>query len=95
MHTIWKFSFPVADDVVIQVPQGTRLLPHVEAPSHATVEVWGEVPDTDAPRRDVLLRVRGTGHPWPEGWKWLGTVKTGSTPALVWHVFALASDIAR
>ena len=60
MKTIWKFPLRVDDEQMISMPDGAALL---------YVQTQGEVPclwavvDSEAPRVDRRILMRGTGHP--------------------------------
>lgn len=89
--TVWKWQFYVADDTRIVVPKGTKLIRRAHAQDHDVIEVWGHVPDVGADPVDMLIKVRGTNHPTPEGWAWLDTVV--APMGLVWHVYTLPQHV--
>jgi hypothetical protein len=84
--TIYKYPLHVADEPVVRMPKGARIL-SAQA-QHGALCVWAVV-DTDQRYEDRRFRVYGTGHPvdTPPSWAFIGTVQlTGG--ALVFHVFA-------
>jgi len=66
-QTVWKFPFAIADEFVVRLPRGARVL-HVGVQGAApefgligTPTFWALV-TPDAPAEDVAFAVRGTGH---------------------------------
>lgn len=87
--SVWKFPLPIADDVVLEMPVGARVL--AVDTQHETICLWALV-DPDAETQQRGFCVRGTGHPFTgsEG-EYLGTAMLRDG-VLVFHVFeAVAS----
>lgn len=85
MKRIWKYEIPTADEPVISMPQGAKLLSVGE--QGRKLFVWAAV-DPNADLRNRRLRVAGTGHPLGhplEDMPFVGTVQVAN--GLVWHVF--------
>lgn len=84
MQTIHKFTFDIADTVVVQMPERSTPV-SVATAGYGRINVWASV-ETDFDMSPVTLYVRGTGHPLCEAdeAKFLGTVQDGP---FVWHVF--------
>ena len=80
--SVWKFSVPVDDASVIEMPHGAKLLS--VANQRETICLWAAV-DTRAPKVGRRIQVCGTGHPLPLG-EFVGTVVL-HRGALVFHVF--------
>lgn len=57
-----------------------------EATAGECVEFWAEHSDGDHDRGPRTFQVFGTGHPLPDGARWIGTCDR--TPdGLVWHLY--------
>lgn len=69
--TIWKFTFPVQDELVLSMPAGAEIL-HVEAQRGDVPCLWARV-DSDAELEDRHFFLRGTGHPVEADWRHVGT----------------------
>lgn len=83
MSEIWKYELRIADEQILEMPEGAELL-HV-AEQHGTLNLWARVIPTgqDIERRVILIR--GTGTPiWSQ--RHIGSVLTAGGD-LVWHVF--------
>lgn len=93
MKAIWKFPIHVSDSVVVQMPKGARILPHVEAVSPSVIVFWAEVNSVEGyPTEDRVLYVVGTGNQMPErANKHLGTTVAGQ---FVWHLYEHEETIA-
>lgn len=95
MFHVWKFDLKVTDFVVLQLPEGAKVLSVAERGEFGNrLDVWALV-DTDAPMRERRFRVVGTGDPFPDAaaCRFVGTVKTRI--GLVWHVFEAEAGVAR
>lgn len=73
---ILRWEIPV-DGEDHRIPAG---IVHVAAREMATVEVWTK-PSNDA---DIMVTVVGTGHTYPEEYRYLGTAL--APEGLVWHL---------
>lgn len=86
MHeTIWKFTLPLKNEVVLDMPLGARILSVQE--QDGEVRLWAiVVPKAATERRH--FRIFGTGHPvdHAERLAYLGTVQDAAF-RVVWHVF--------
>lgn len=87
MKTIWKFPFPIEDEITLTMPEGARVL---------AVQMQGNTPclwalvDPDAPTKPCRFRLFGTGHPVPEGLgNFIGTFQMMGG-GLIWHLFEAA-----
>ena len=87
MHSVWKYTVPVADTFSIETRRGAKILS--VAVQGDEVCIWAEVNPT-APVEERRFRMCGTGHPIPEDEdrRFVGTVllRGGS---LVFHLFEL------
>lgn len=81
---IWKFTLPVADDIVsVQMPAGARAL--FVAEQYGAPCVWAKV-NPDAPLVEQRFRWAGTAHPLGNVGRYIGSwISAGG--ALVWHLF--------
>ena len=94
MFHVWKFDLKVTDFVVLQMPEGAKVLSVAERGEFGNrLDVWALV-DPDAPMRERRFRVVGTGHPFPdaEECRFVGTVQT--RVGLVWHLFESVGEAA-
>lgn len=86
MHeTIWKFTLPQQDEIVLDMPLGARIL-SVQG-QDGEVRLWAlVVPEAATERRH--FRIFGTGHTvvHAERLVYLGSVQVADG-RLVWHVF--------
>jgi len=86
MKTIWKFPLGVADEQIIEMPRGAKVL--AVQPQHDRVCVWAMVnPNAEKERRTFYIA--GTGHLLPDESDRLRHVGTFQLHggALVFHVF--------
>lgn len=61
MRSIWKFDVPVADRLLIQMPEGAKVL--CVQVQNETPCIWAKVdPGTKVPVEVREFRVYGTGH---------------------------------
>jgi hypothetical protein len=84
-RTIHKFTFEIADDFSVRIPEGARLL-SVQV-QHDIPQIWALV-NTEAPNVIRRFALRGTGHDC-EGLAsadFVGTFQLGCG-ALVFHLF--------
>lgn len=84
MKTIWKVQLRISDEQRVGLPKGA--VPLSAQMQNGVLCAWFAV-DTFEPTRDLVVFVRGTGHPMREaaGARFVGTAQDGE---LVWHVFA-------
>lgn len=59
--TIWKFELSIDDEIVVQMPEGARIL-SVQTQGGPIPMLWAVV-DPTAPKVKRRLILRGTGHP--------------------------------
>jgi hypothetical protein len=86
MRTVWKYVMFVDDgERTFDMPEGARPLAVQVTDSSSIIEMWVDIPDTNAPIRERRFVATGTGHPVPPG-VWVGTTKDVET-GLVWHVW--------
>lgn len=86
MSTIWKETVIVEDEVIVEMPRGSKIL-YVGKQTKALgrIDIWFRVPMPSADKVRRRLFVRGTGHGnIPPANLHLGTVFDGP---LVWHIF--------
>lgn len=80
--TIWKFPLRITDEVVLDMPEGAKVLcvQVVEEP------VIYALVDEDAPIKSKRFKILGTGHRHPEIDRdfYVGTIRYKGG---VWHVF--------
>lgn len=81
-RTIWKARLELTDEPRITWPEGSEPMA-VMLDSAGILNVWFQC-DPDARRVQQDFRIIGTGHPYPEGCEYLGSVVQGP---FVWHVF--------
>lgn len=81
--TIWKVILEPADVQDIEVPEGAELLTARE--QHEQLCVWFKC-DPSKPPSKRRLAICGTGHPAPEGARYVGTGLLDGGQ-LVFHVF--------
>lgn len=87
---VLRWTFEVADRVILQIPQQAQLL-MVKAVGLSQIEIWA-LCEEDAPLVDRRLRVAGTGHhiQTVDAAVYVGSTVSHDSPArLVWHVFDL------
>jgi hypothetical protein len=83
--TIWKFSFGIADEFLISLPDGARFL-HLDVHNDMPC-LWFAV-DPEHTRRQYPFHVRGTGRPLPDGYpEHVSHLGTLLARAFVYHVF--------
>lgn len=83
---IWKFTLPIIDRPVKEMPAGARVLS--AQMQGGELHVWA-ICDTAADAKRVRARfaIVGTGNPMPtEQVRFIDTVQDG---AFVWHVFLI------
>ena len=83
MKTIYKYPFELKDESCVEMPDGSRVL-HVGVDLQGVMCLWAEV-DTEVPKRNYSVCVRGTGHllKGNEG----VFVGTFVERVFVWHVY--------
>lgn len=87
MKAIWKFDLEILESQEVRMPEGARVL-SVENQMERLV-LYALV-DTQAPKMERTVHIRGTGHPIAPRLiqaEFIGTVKMVDG-ALMWHVFA-------
>jgi hypothetical protein len=84
MVTIHKYQFTIADDVVIEMPEGARVL-SVQV-QNGIPTLWAMV-ETDWKKEKRKFRVYGTGHAL-NGLDFMRThIGTIQLNGFVWHIF--------
>jgi len=83
MESIWKFQLATTDTQHLFIPEGAELL--CVQTQYDVPCIWAKV-DTDAEDKDVLVTIRGTGHPVSTQDKYLGTFQL-SGGNFIGHVF--------
>lgn len=86
MKTIFKYSIPITDDPLVDLPKGAKFL-SIGAQGELLF-LWAEVDDDKRERVPMQLHIRGTGHEMKgnEGAFITTVIMYGG--ALVWHIFA-------
>lgn len=84
---IYKYPFPVRDNVTIPIHEGAKIL--TVQVQHGQPCIWALV-DTQRPMVNREFRIYGTGHPFDPGWygTYVGTFQVYGGD-LVFHVFDL------
>ena len=85
--TIWKYSVPINDSVVLFMPRGAKIL--TVQMQETTACVWAIV-DPEAENASRSFSWFGTGHPLPERFsgEYIGTVQNANG-SLVFHLFEM------
>lgn len=93
MRRVYKYEFPIQDDLTIYLPIGAEIL-HVDE-QHGIPCMWARV-DPSAQMEARRFRLAGTGHDLPSGLREDGypvLAHVGSfqmaSGALVFHLFAV------
>lgn len=82
--TVWKVPLVITDQQKVKLPSVCE--PLSVGMQYGQPCLWARV-EPDAPPRDVVIRIAGTGHPLPlEPLRFIGTLITEGG-SLVWHVF--------
>lgn len=83
--TIWKYSFDIDDEFVLEMPEGARVL-HVAMQGRQSC-LWAVI----SPERSKVKRrfsIVGTGHPMPDReLQYCGTFQVTGSVILVFHLF--------
>lgn len=87
MDTIWRFSLPITDRPMIDMPRGAHVLSSPPSSRNdSQIEIWAQV-DTDQSVEKREFRIVGTGNPAPDDCgRFVGSVITHGGVA-VWHVY--------
>lgn len=81
---VWKYNIPVNDsEHVIDMPYGARFV-HAECQKSHVVSLWFEVDSEIAFKQARIFTIYGTGHPIPDTFEHIATVKDGM---FMWHVY--------
>ena len=87
MRTIWKYELDIKDTLVINMPNGAKVL-HVGTQQGEPC-IWVEV-DTEAEQVPYTFHIYGTGHPIKENKynkpMYLGTFKI-KNDSLIFHLY--------
>jgi hypothetical protein len=84
---MFRYVVPVDDQPhVVPLSHGPVAVAAI-GPHLASVEFWAEHTE-GAPQARRAFRVFGTGHPLPEGAKWVGTCPRLPS-GIVWHLYEL------
>jgi hypothetical protein len=88
MKTVWKFPVPMAESMVIEMPQGAQIVAFanqdVTGLANGALFLWAIVDDA-APIIDRHFQIVGTGHEAPAG----AYIGTAQMPPFVWHLFEI------
>lgn len=69
---IFKYELALVPTQAVRLPRGAHLL-HCAAQS-GQVKLWAMV-NPDAPTVPVAMCLVGTGHDWPDGYRYVGTTE--------------------
>lgn len=83
MKSIHKVTLLIADEQRVKLPTIARAV--AVQVQRGYISMWAEV-ETSAPLRTYQVLTRGTGHPVPSGYAYLGTYQIDDG-ALVFHVY--------
>lgn len=85
MKTIWKFPLLLTDRQTVEMPlPATLLTVQLQGQSqHEAPQLWAEV-DPEGEKVRIEVAMIGTGHPLPEGMRYVSTIQYGS---LVFHFY--------
>lgn len=93
MKKIFKYTIPVGDSIVVEMPEGSEIISVKEQDNE--IKAWAIVEDSpDVDMESRKFRVFGTGHELPDDTSellFLGTVLLFDGK-LVFHVFEDLSD---
>ncbi len=84
---MFRFTIPVDDELHVVSCTGDPVAVAATDPTGYEVEFWAEHDDEALASR--AFRVFGTGHPLPEGARWVGTCPR-TRAGLVWHLYEIA-----
>lgn len=85
MKTIWKFPLKMTDRQIVEMPLPAKLLCvqlQGRNPNEAAC-LWAEV-DPEGEKVRIEIAMIGTGHPLPDGMRYISTMQYG---ALVFHFY--------
>lgn len=85
MKTIWKFPLDLLDRQTVEMPLPAEPLTvqlQGNGPQMAAC-LWAEV-DPEGEKVRIEIAMIGTGHPLPDGLRYISTIQFG---ALVWHFY--------
>jgi hypothetical protein len=84
-RTIYKYTLPVTDEAIVEMPAGAEILPFVHQSSHYEINLWAIV-EPNHQKENRRFEVYGTGNPFLNSRdNYIGTVVTSS--GFVWHIF--------
>lgn len=87
MKRVLKFPIEIQDKQTVQVPADAKFISVIEQNNAPALYA---IADTDKENVDVVVLLRGTGHPimGADGYdcEFLGTIETHEK-SLVWHIF--------
>jgi len=84
MKTIWKYQIHLGKgNGKFDIPKGGKIV-HVACPQHLILNFWVEVETTNNILELRHFTVLGTGHPIPDGAKYVGTAVDTN---FVWHLY--------
>jgi hypothetical protein len=81
--SVWKYRITRSGANTFEMPQGAKFVRFAMQAGDPTL--WAHV-DPDAPFRNRQVQVFGTGHPIPDGAKYIDSCDDGP---FVWHAFEL------
>ena len=84
MKTIWKFPLKMTDRQTVEIPLPAEpLTVQLQGSPHETACLWAEV-DPEGEKVCIDIAMIGTGHPLPDGMRYISTIQYG---ALVFHFY--------
>ncbi len=87
-RVIWKFPINVTKVTAIEIPEAAQIRLAALDPASGAPAIWVEL-NPEAPRRERLFRVYGTGHPIDGDGGYPYDIHVGSVidRTFVWHIF--------
>ncbi len=84
MSVIWKYNLRVADDQIVEMPSGARMIAVQEQLGSIALWAWC---DPDALPEARFIEIHGTGNRIPKQAGTLVHIGTTQVDGFVWHVF--------
>jgi hypothetical protein len=89
---IWKFPLEITDEQTVTAPVGA--LPLTAQFQHGSLQLWALVNDKSQIMAPLRIGIFGTGNPLPDApGRYLSTFQLDGG-ALIFHVFALPSEVS-
>jgi len=88
---IWKYEIPIQDDFTLELPDESEVL-HV-ALQNGKPYAWVLLHDINAPKKERMFHIIGTGNPFDEKEGYMMYIGTFQMPPFVWHLWERSSLI--